>query len=159
MVSDIEKLVRTCPRCASLAEGQIKSELHSWPKPHSPWTRVHADFAESMEGQYYLLIVDAYSKWPEIVQMSSISSTATIQAMKCIFAKFGNPETLVTDNGTQFTSSHFASFCRSRGFVHIRTPPFHPQSNGQAERFVDTFKRGLAKLRGRNQQWTHYRRF
>ncbi|KAK6763081.1 hypothetical protein RB195_023693 [Necator americanus] len=146
--SNIRKLVKICPRCASVAKDPIKSELHSWPKPHSPWTRVHADFAGPMEGRYYLLIVDAYSKWPEIVQMSSISSTVTIQAMKCIFAKFGNAETLVTDNGTQFTSSQFASFCRSRGILHIRTPPFHPQSNGQAERFVDTFKRGLAKLKG-----------
>ncbi|PIO60549.1 integrase core domain protein [Teladorsagia circumcincta] len=101
-----------------------------------------------MNGRFYLILVDAYSKWPEIVQMSSISSTATIQVMKIIFAKFGNPTTLVTDNGTQFTSSQFALFCRSRGINHIRTPPFHPQSNGQAERFVDTFKRGLAKLKG-----------
>ncbi|KAK6763678.1 hypothetical protein RB195_024125 [Necator americanus] len=111
MVSDIEKLVRTCPRCASVAKDLIKAEVQSWPKPHSPWTRVHADFAESMEGLYCLLIVDAYSKWPEIVQMSSISSTATIQAIKCISAEFGNPETLITDNGTQFTSSQFTSFC------------------------------------------------
>ncbi|KAK6762301.1 hypothetical protein RB195_023133 [Necator americanus] len=99
-----------------------------------------------MEGRYYLLIIEAYSKWPEIVQMPSISSTATIQTMKCIFANFGNPETLVTDNGTQFTSSQFTSLCRSRGILHIRTPLSHPQSNGQAERFVDTFKRGFAKL-------------
>ncbi|PIO72875.1 hypothetical protein TELCIR_05170 [Teladorsagia circumcincta] len=81
-------------------------------------------------------------------QMSSIFSTATIQVMKDIFTKFENPTTLVTDNGTKFTSSQFALFCRSRGINHIRTPPFHPQSNGQAERFVDTFKRGLAKLKG-----------
>ncbi|PIO52775.1 hypothetical protein TELCIR_25915, partial [Teladorsagia circumcincta] len=80
--------------------------------------------------------------------MSSISSTATIQVMKDIFAKFRNPTTLVTENGTQFKSSQFALFCRSRGINHIRTPPFHPQSNDQAERFVDTFKRGLAKLKG-----------
>ncbi|PIO55179.1 integrase core domain protein, partial [Teladorsagia circumcincta] len=101
-----------------------------------------------MNGRFYLILVDAYSKWPEIVQMSSISSTATIQVMKDIFAKFGNPTTLVTDNGTQFTSTQFTLFCRSRGINHIRTPPFHPQSNGQAERIVDTFKRGLAKLKG-----------
>ncbi|PIO55964.1 integrase core domain protein, partial [Teladorsagia circumcincta] len=117
-------------------------------EPNSPWIRVHADFAGPMNGRFYLILVDAYSKWPEIVQMSSISSTATIQKMKDFFARFGSPTTLVTDNGTQFTCSQFALFCRSRGINHIRIPPFHPQSNEQAERFVDTFKRGLAKLKG-----------
>ncbi|PIO53816.1 integrase core domain protein, partial [Teladorsagia circumcincta] len=146
--NDIEQLVRNCSKCASVAKDLVKAELCSWPKPNSPWIRVHADFAGPMNGRFYLILVDAYSKWPEIVQITSISSTATIQVMKGIFAKFGNPTTLVTDNGTQFTSSQFALFCRSRGINHNRTPPFHPQSNGQAERFVDTFKRGLAKLKG-----------
>jgi len=66
--------------------------------------------------------------------------------MEDIFARFGIPETLVTDNGTQFISEAFQSFCLSHGIQHLRTPPFHPSSNGQAERFVDTFKRGLQKL-------------
>ncbi|KAK6762123.1 hypothetical protein RB195_023005 [Necator americanus] len=60
----------------------------------------------------------------------------------------GNPETLVTDNGTQFMSSQFTPLCRSRGILHTRTPPFHPKSKGQAERFVDTLKKVLAKLNG-----------
>ncbi|KAK6762956.1 hypothetical protein RB195_023605 [Necator americanus] len=60
--SDIEKLVKTCPRCASVTKDSIKAELHSWPKPHLPWTGVHADFAALMEELYYLLIVDGYSK-------------------------------------------------------------------------------------------------
>ncbi|KAK6762690.1 hypothetical protein RB195_023413 [Necator americanus] len=90
MDSDIEKLVRTCPRYASVAKDPQKAELQSWPKPYSPWTRVHADFAEPMKGRYHLLIVDVYSKWLEIVQISAISSTATIKAKKCIFAKFGD---------------------------------------------------------------------
>ncbi|KAK6763173.1 hypothetical protein RB195_023765 [Necator americanus] len=56
------KLVRTCPRCASVAKDPIKGELQSWPKPQSPLTRVHADFAALMEELYYLLIVGGYSK-------------------------------------------------------------------------------------------------
>ncbi|EYB81538.1 hypothetical protein Y032_0380g341 [Ancylostoma ceylanicum] len=68
--------------------------------------------------------------------------------MKKIFARFGNPQTLVTGNETQFTSAPFLRFCRSRGITHVRSPPFQPQFNGQAERFVDTFTRGLAELKG-----------
>ncbi|PIO70242.1 integrase core domain protein [Teladorsagia circumcincta] len=129
------------------AKNPVKAELSSWPKATLPWTRVHADFAGPLDGIYYFVVVDAYSKWPEILQMNSISTPATIKAMKRIFAQFGNPQTLVTDNGSQFTSTMFVEFCRQRGIRHIRSPPFHPQNNGQAERFVDTFKRGLAKLK------------
>ncbi|XP_053692481.1 uncharacterized protein K02A2.6-like [Sabethes cyaneus] len=63
-----------------------------------------------------------------------------------IFARNGFPETLLTDNGTQFTSEQFEVFCNNRGILHLKTPPFHPQSNELAERFVDTFKQGLRKI-------------
>jgi len=56
------------------------------------------------------------------------------------------PETIVSDNGTQFISEKFQSYCLTNGIQHLRCPPFHPSSNGQAERFVDIFKRGLIKL-------------
>ncbi|EYC24458.1 hypothetical protein Y032_0014g2514 [Ancylostoma ceylanicum] len=80
--------------------------------------------------------------------MNCIPTSPTIAVMKEIFAEFGNPQTLVTNNGTQSTSAPFLRFCRSRGITLVRSPPFHSQSNRQAERFVDTFKRGLAKLKG-----------
>ncbi|BHF67670.1 hypothetical protein SprV_0301069800 [Sparganum proliferum] len=60
----------------------------------------------------------------------------------------GLPEVLVSDNGSQFTSSSFEDFCRQHNIQHLRSPPYQPQSNGQAERFVDTFKRALLKARG-----------
>ncbi|XP_062537694.1 uncharacterized protein K02A2.6-like [Armigeres subalbatus] len=65
-----------------------------------------------------------------------------------IFARFGMPNTLVSDNnGVQFKSAEFASFCIDNAIDHITTAPYHPQSNGQAERFIDTFKRAIRKIR------------
>lgn len=90
-------------------------------------------------------MVDSFSKWPEIVQTSRITTTATINILRSLFARLGMPETVVSDNGTQFTSAEFAEFCSINGIQHITTAPFHPQSNGQVERFVDTFKRATKK--------------
>ncbi|PIO68447.1 integrase core domain protein [Teladorsagia circumcincta] len=147
MDTDIDTLVRNCTTCAQLAKNPVKVELQSWPKPVTPWARVHADFAGPLDRNFYLVIVDAFSKWPEIIHINSITTSAAIRVLAKVFAQFGNSEVLITDNGTEFTSTTFANFCRHRGIKHSRSPPFQPQSNGQAECFVNTFKRGLAKLK------------
>lgn len=100
-----------------------------------------------MEGEYFLLCVDAYSKWVEIVRTKSTTAVATISILRSLFARLGMPETLVSDNGPQFASADFDQFCLHNGIKHITTAPYHPQSNGQVERFVDTFKRSVKKIR------------
>ncbi|EYC39144.1 hypothetical protein Y032_0673g1397 [Ancylostoma ceylanicum] len=95
----------------------------------------------------FLVIVDAYSRWPEIIEMTSTTSATRIRQLTRLFAQFGNPTALVSDNGSQFASEEFAEFCSTNGITHSRSPPFHPQSNGQAEQFVDTSKRALEKLK------------
>jgi hypothetical protein len=109
---------------------------------------VHADFAGPVQGQYLLVVIDAFSKWPEVAVMQRITTKATQRVFEDLFARFGNPHVLVTDNGTQFTAEEFRIFCRTRGIRQKFAPPYHPQSNGQAERFVDTVKRALAKMDG-----------
>ncbi|EFP01961.1 hypothetical protein CRE_22892 [Caenorhabditis remanei] len=148
MDADIQKMVQSCDQCAAVAKGPVKTTLCSWPMPTAPWQRVHADYAGPIHGKYYLVMVDAFSKWPEIRPTTSITTSATLKLFQHVFSQFGIPDTLVTDNGSQFTSSAFNEFCKSQGINHIRSPPYHPQSNGQAERFVDTLKRALGKLKG-----------
>lgn len=63
-----------------------------------------------------------------------------------ISSRFDIPETIVTNNGTQFCSGEFKKMCEQLRIVHIRTAPYHPQSNGQAERYVNTLKRSLRKI-------------
>ncbi|MFG1588194.1 DDE-type integrase/transposase/recombinase [Staphylococcus aureus] len=126
----------------------VKNELAPWPEPSGPWERIHIDFAGPMEGWMFLIVVDAYSRWPEVVQVRSATTSSTLIELNRMFARYGNPKTLVSDNGTQFTSTEFQRFCQENMVNHIRIPPFNPQSNGQAERFVDTFKRTFQKLKG-----------
>ena len=61
----------------------------------------------------------------------------------CMFAAYGLPEQLVSDNGPQFTSTEFAEFMKKNGIKHIRCSPYPPSSNGAAERFVQTFKQSM----------------
>uniref|UniRef100_A0A8R1EHM1 Integrase catalytic domain-containing protein n=2 Tax=Caenorhabditis japonica TaxID=281687 RepID=A0A8R1EHM1_CAEJA len=148
MDSDIEKLVAACTACQIHGKTTRKVPLEPWTTPDRVWQRIHIDYAGPDNGQYYLVVVDAKSKWAEVAIVKSISSVSTVRTLKSIFSTHGYPETLVSDNGTQFVSREFASMCEEYGIEHIRSPAFHPQSNGQAERFVDTLKRGLKKLKG-----------
>ncbi|CAI2738976.1 unnamed protein product [Dicrocoelium dendriticum] len=148
MDQDIENVVRSCSSCAMAAKLPVKCELHSWPIPNGPWSRIHIDFAGPIEGFHYLIIVDAYSKWPEIFQTRYATTSIVLLHLRHLISEFGVPEKIVSDNASQFTSQEFADFCHSHGIEHIRSPAYHPQSNGQAERFVDTFKRALIKMEG-----------
>ncbi|XP_062537880.1 uncharacterized protein K02A2.6-like [Armigeres subalbatus] len=145
--ADITAHVKACSSCAAAAKSPPKSAPLSWPKSTHTWQRVHIDYAGPIEGDYFLLGIDSHSKWVEIVRTKSITTSATICILRSLFARLGMPETLVSDNGTQFTSAEFAQFCLENGVNHVTTAPFHPQSNGQAERFVDTFKRAIKKIR------------
>ena len=83
--------------------------------------------------------------------MRSTTSTATIEKLREIFATHGLPKTLVSDNGTNFSSSEFELFMSQNGpngIRHIKVSPYHPASNGQAERAVRVFKEGIVKMEG-----------
>lgn len=146
--ADIEKAVRKCESCASNAKAPRKCELKSWPIPKGPWSRIHIDYAGPVNGNYFLVMVDAFSKWPEIFKLSSTTTTRTISCLQETFARHGLCDTIVSDNGPQFTSAEFKEFCKRNGVEHLTSAPYHPQSNGQAERFVALLKEGLKKLEG-----------
>ncbi|XP_055612445.1 uncharacterized protein K02A2.6-like [Uranotaenia lowii] len=143
---DIAKLVRACHECASVAKTDRKTDLESWSTSEKPWERLHLDYAGPVDGYYYFVLVDSYSKWPEIVHTKEITTTATLRMLRGIFYRFGVPKKVVSDNGTQFTSYQFERFCDTNAIMHLKTAPFHPQSNGLAERFVHIFKRSLKKI-------------
>lgn len=134
-----------CHVC-QLNSSQAPRQYSSWPLPSGPWERVHLDYAGPFLDKMWLIVVDAFSKFPFVVKMTSSTSTATIAALRLIFSLEGLPKTLVTDNGTQFVSKEFEQFCEMHAVNHLTSAPFNPESNGLAERMVRTFKTALKKI-------------
>jgi len=96
-------------------------------------------------GHMFLVLVDAHSKWMEVKAVKAATSASTISQLRSIFATHGIPELLVSDNGSVFTSSEFEEFMRLNGIRHTTSAPYHPATNGLAERAVQTFKSFLKK--------------
>ena len=83
----------------------------------------------------------------EVEDMNEATAGATIQRLRAMFARFGIPESLVSDNGPCFISKEFKDFLRKNGVMHITSAPYHPASNGLAERAVRIVKEGLRKMK------------
>jgi transposase InsO family protein len=139
---DIANVVRQCHGCQQVRNLPPVAPLTPWIWPGAPWSRIHIDFAEK-DKVHYLVVTDAYSKWPEVVIMKSTTASATIKELRTLFAQFGFPRQVVSDNGPPFQSEEFALFMKQNGIKHIRVAPYHPSSNGAAERLVQTVKRSL----------------
>ena len=140
---DIEERVQGCEACQSQRKQPPPVPLHPWPLTREPWERIHIDFAGPMDGIYYLILVDSYSKWIEVEPMHTTTTEKTISVLRKIFASYGIPRELVSDNGPQFTSVAFQQFMEQNGIQHSRSPPYYPATNGAAERVVQTFKHAL----------------
>ncbi len=120
-----------------------KADIHPWVFPSRPWTRIHIDFACPVSGNTYLIVVDAYSKFPEIIKMSSTTSAATIKILRDIFSRYGIPEILVSDNGPQLVSQDFEHFCKTNGIIHKTSAVYKRAMNGQAECVVQILKTAI----------------
>lgn len=141
---DIEVFVSECEICQKTRKSVPLAPLQQWSWPHHNWQRLHLDFA-TLDGKDFLILVDSRSKWVEIYHMASTTSLKVIEKLRTCFAAYGLPNTVVTDGGPQFTSQEFKDFLKSNGVLHVLSPPYHPASNGLAERMVQTMKEGFRK--------------
>jgi hypothetical protein len=142
----IENTVKKCHPCQLYCNQPAPAELHPWDWPDSPWSRLHIDHAGEFMGKFFLIVIDAHSKWLEVLPVSNTSSAVTINALQMIFATHGLPNSLVSDNASGFTSHEFEEFCKQNGIDHIRVAPYKAASNGLAERAVQIFKAAFKRM-------------
>ena len=151
----IEDLVKGCVHCQQNRDSLAPAPLNPWIWPTKPWQRIHVDFASPFLGKSFFIVVDAHSKWPEVHEMSQTTTEKTITVLRHLFSNYGLPHQLVSDNGPQFTSEEFRQFMLTNGIRHIRSAPYHPSSNGQAKRFVKTFKDAMKAMQHQSISLTH----
>ena len=138
---ELENMVKQCHSCARdhnpRKEPMIPPEL-----PQYPWQKIGTDLFH-LKGVTYLVVVDYFSRYPEVQKLSNTTSNGIITALKSIFSRLGIPEVIVSDNGPQYAAQEFSEFAKAYNFNHITSSPLFPQSNGQAERTVQTVKKLL----------------
>ena len=138
--------MKSCQICQENGKTPAVAPLNPWEWPARLWSRLHVEFAGLFMGEMFLVLVDAHSKWLEVVVVSSNFFPTGHHSTDV--STHGLPEMLVSDNGSAFTSIRFQTFVEKHGIQHVRSAPYHSSSNGQAERVVQTFKEAIQKTTG-----------
>ncbi|XP_045448702.1 uncharacterized protein K02A2.6-like [Melitaea cinxia] len=142
---EIEACCRECAVCADVGDAPPRHAPQPWPWPVRPWTRLHIDFLGPIVGNKFLVIIDSSSKWIEVCKMKETTALAVITNLREIFARFGIPRQVVSDNGPPFSSVEFNNFLNNNGIEHCYSAPYHPSSNGAAENAVKICKKVIKK--------------
>ncbi len=103
--------------------------------------------------QFIVVVIDCMSKYPEVLLTTNITSPKITQWLADVFARFGNPRELVSDNGPQFVGDVFKTFLRERNIAHRTTAFYNPQQNGLVEVFNRYLKYGVQAFSADNEDW------
>ena len=141
---EIQQLAENCDPCQRRKPSNQKETLQQHEEGTTPWDRVGIDFFY-IKGRNYLVVVDYYSNFLEVEYLRSTGSSQTINKLKQIFARWGIPRELVSDNGPQLVSVEFETFLKEWGITHKTSDPMYPKGNGKAESAVKTIKNMLKK--------------
>ncbi|KAG1669986.1 hypothetical protein GQR58_017176 [Nymphon striatum] len=146
MPKDIKTKVENCHICQRHRNYQQKETLIQEEIPDRPWQKLATDVFY-YSNHKYLVVADYYSKFFEMSKIPDVTSHTVIDRLKSHFACHGIPEILKSDNGPEYSSFEFKTFVNKYNIKHITSSPRYPQSNGFAERTVQTAKNLLKKAK------------
>ncbi|GAB0092892.1 uncharacterized protein DMENIID0001_079420 [Sergentomyia squamirostris] len=141
--TDIEDFASECETCCMTARRKPQKTT-KWPETTYPFERIYLDFCH-FAGKEILVTIDSYSKWVELKVMKNITAGEVKDNLEDIFSRMGAPKQLVSDNGPPFSSSEFIEYCKGKNIEVLKSPPYHPESNGLCERAVQTMKNALKR--------------
>ena len=156
---DIENWVHACQPCQKRNPPQpVPKAPMGTIRTHHPFQKISWDImgplpVSSKGHKYILVITDMFSKWVEAFPLRVTDSETLAKVLVDeIVCRYGVPQCLHSDQGTNFNSEVITSLCKQLGIERTRTTAYHPQANGQVERFNRTLESMLSKVVNENQK-------
>ena len=128
--NDIDNVLSSCKQCQDHLPSNPRELIPFKPRPSRPFQELSVDFFCSHAGHNFLVMVNCFTDWPDIVHMGHDATPHLLSALKQVFCRSGSPNVIWSDQGPQFTSKVFNDFSRKWGFRHITSTATYPQSNG-----------------------------
>ena len=150
----VKEDISKCTACQANSSSSSPDPLQMSTLPPSAWHTVHIDFCGPFpSGEYLIVAIDAYSRFPEVEILHSTSATATIAKLDRIFATHGIPRVVKTDNGPPFTSYDFRAYMQEKGIDHKKITPLWPQANSEAENFMKPLTKAIRSANAEGKDW------
>ena len=146
MTTDIRRYIESCDTCASSMCQQSPEPILLHEIPPRPWEKIGTDLLQ-MQGRQYLVTSDYHTNFTEVDFLPDTTAATVVTKLKHHFARYGVPQTVISDSGSQFTSETFDKFAKDWNFTHIKSSPGNHKANGEAESAVKHIKRLFEKCR------------
>ena len=157
---DIEQFCKHCNGCqrSDKSVPPINVKPTTVPVPTKPWQKLAIDITgpfliAPQHSKFIVVLMDYHSKFPEILMTPTVTSEKIIAWLDEIFARYGLPSQLVSDNGPSFVSEKFKTYLQENNIQHIRTSVYNPQENGLVERFNQYLKTHIQAFYASNEPW------
>ena len=131
----------TCTPCAAATPTNPPPPMKTRELPKGPWEILAADFKGPIggsKGYYFHVLIDTYSRYPEVAIVKSTSFSKLKAVLNQSWAAHGSPEAIIHDGGPPYNGKKWKEYGKQWGFESDLCTPYHPQSNGLAEKFMSS---------------------
>lgn len=151
---EIARLVNACLECRIVGSANPPLPMQRHALPLEAWQEVAADLMGPLPtGETLLVVVDYFSRYPEVVILEETKAATVIKSLQDLFARWGNPRSIRMDNGPQFACTEMKEYLKSENIKAEYSPPYWPRANGQVERMNRDLKLAIQRSLNEGKEW------